>query len=167
VVLARGFVPCDVLFIAEAPGESEDIDGSVLVGPAGRLFDQILNTVLQVPDWRERGNHPRIGLTNLVACIPKEERHKGKISEPNKKHIEACGDRLREFYGMAKPKKVVCVGKLSEKWVPKILDVSIENTIGITHPAGILRMNIAQKGLAHQRVLIQLEDLFEELKEQQ
>lgn len=39
ICLARGDIPCDVLFIGEAPGQSEDATGLVFWGPAGDLLD--------------------------------------------------------------------------------------------------------------------------------
>lgn len=42
IVLSRGKVPCDVLFIGEGPGESEDVLGAPFVGPAGHLLDHII-----------------------------------------------------------------------------------------------------------------------------
>jgi len=178
VVLAKGKLPCDVLFIGEAPGASEDILGRPFVGPAGHLLDMAINSALRVEEWRKH-SPIRLGFTNLIACVPKEliyeELEDGepgdfigvgsKIPEPDKEYIEACAPRLQEFYEIASPTKVVCVGKLAEKWAPKILDVAIEDTIGVMHPAAILRMDISQKGLAYQRVVVQLEDLFDEFME--
>jgi uracil-DNA glycosylase family 4 len=46
VVLVRGSVPCDVLFIGEAPGQSEDVVGRPFVGPAGKLLDRIIEDAL-------------------------------------------------------------------------------------------------------------------------
>lgn len=42
IVLAKGRLPCDVLFVGEAPGESEDVIGLPFVGPAGRLLDEMI-----------------------------------------------------------------------------------------------------------------------------
>ena len=39
VVMARGKLPSPILFIGEAPGESENVVGLPFVGPAGRLLD--------------------------------------------------------------------------------------------------------------------------------
>jgi DNA polymerase len=40
-------VPCDVLFIGEAPGESEDAIGIPFIGPAGHLLGRIIDEALQ------------------------------------------------------------------------------------------------------------------------
>src|SRR4051812_28157858 len=59
-----GRLPCDVLFIGEAPGSSEDALGLPFVGPAGDLLDQI----------KQRALPPETScaFTNLVACYPRE-----------------------------------------------------------------------------------------------
>lgn len=45
VVLGRGGVPCDVLFVGEAPGPVEDINGSPFTGPSGHLLNSIIEEV--------------------------------------------------------------------------------------------------------------------------
>jgi len=46
VCLVRGTVPCDLLFVGEAPGSSEDVIGRPFVGPAGQLLDEICKRAL-------------------------------------------------------------------------------------------------------------------------
>jgi uracil-DNA glycosylase len=46
VVLARGSIPCDILFVGEAPGRSEDALGKPFVGPAGILLDEMIEDAL-------------------------------------------------------------------------------------------------------------------------
>lgn len=42
IVLAKGDVPCDLLIIGEAPGESENVTGLPFTGPAGHLLGKIV-----------------------------------------------------------------------------------------------------------------------------
>ena len=42
IVFARGTIPADVLFLGEAPGESENVTGVPFDGPAGNLLDAII-----------------------------------------------------------------------------------------------------------------------------
>lgn len=152
VVLLRGKTPCDILFIGEAPGVSEDVLGQPFVGPAGKLLDRMIS---------DAGLGPlRLAFTNLVACIPIDD--KGK-KEPKKDHIEACSSRLREICDITKPNIVVMVGKLSTKWVPKIINKLPLQKVSIIHPAAILRADVTQKGLAIQQTIVRLRDLAEEL----
>ena len=47
VCLARGSLPCDVLFTAEAPGESENVVGRPMVGPCLTLSASFATTESQ------------------------------------------------------------------------------------------------------------------------
>lgn len=177
VVLFRGQIPCDVLFIGEAPGASEDVIGSPFTGPAGHLLDDIVSKAMdkaghehdtgaQRPDggwyseWRPADL--RVGYTNLISCIPLDESG-SKVKEPPEESIKACEDRLEEILLICKPKLVVCVGKLPEKWLPKLFGSAQhvnDNMVTITHPAAILRMEGFQQGLATQQVVVTLRDAF-------
>jgi uracil-DNA glycosylase len=64
---------------------------------------------------------------------------------------------------MCAPKLIVNVGKLAEKWVPKILGATSFEYVSITHPAAIIQADVSQQGLAIQRCLVILEDALAEL----
>lgn len=153
VVLARGQVPCDVLFVGEAPGASEDVLGKPFVGPAGQLLDRI---VLQA----RGGSQVRIAFTNLISCIPLGE-DGNKTAEPSLEAINACRPRLDQFVTLCKPKAVVLVGKLAAKHFP---DQHLYLTTVITHPAAILRADIANRGLMIQNCIVAINDLIQEVE---
>ncbi len=151
IVLARGSLPCDVLFIGEAPGESENVLGKPFCGPAGHLLDTIIED--SIGEYRAK-----LAFTNLIACIPREEDGK-KLAQPPKESILACAPRVVDFAKIASPRLIVCVGKLSTEWVRKI---GIQGPlIDIVHPAAILRAPIQQKGLMSQRACVILRDGFD------
>ena len=159
IVLARGVIPTEVLLLGEAPGQSEDVLGRPFVGPAGDLLDEMIEEA-------ERMSRP-VGklFTNLVGCIPRDvERGSSyKLSEPPPESIEACSPRLQELVNLSKPTAIVMIGKLAQKWCPKLIDYDFEHSLDIIHPAAILRMDLSQRGLAEQRTTIQLRDLFEKV----
>ena len=150
VVLTRGMIPCDILFIGEAPGHSEDIVGTPFVGPAGRLMQQIIGRALD-------GQYD-YALTNLVACIPLGEDN-NKLQEPPEECIEACKERLEEFRDIAIPDVVIAVGKLAEEHLAGTADDAI------IHPAAMLRMDLAQKSLTIQRAIAIISDAVYEVLE--
>jgi len=154
VVLLKGKIPCDILFIGEAPGVSEDSLGKPFIGPAGHLLDRIIKESL--PETT------RLAFTNLVACIPVGE-DGNKLKEPDKKSIRECRERLDEVISLCQPSAIVCVGKLPAKYLKKedFPETEIET---ITHPASIIRMDVSQKGLAIQKAIIILQDLSEEIQ---
>ena len=150
VVLLRGRIPCDVLFVGEAPGAGEDATGRPFIGPAGRVLDRIIDESLQ-------GNFSH-ALTNLVGCIPIGEEG-SKTAEPPKESIVACAPRLIEITKMCKPRLVVLVGTLSKKFFP----LTDYPTTAIIHPAAIIRMDVSQQGLAVQRTIVQIQNAVEDL----
>lgn len=150
VVLSRGKIPSPILFIGEAPGESEDALGVPFCGPAGALLDHIIEQAIP--------SHLSYALTNLVACIPLGE-DGDKTAEPPKEAIEECSERLQEFLILCKPKLVVLVGKLAEKHA----DCGDIPSVGILHPAYILRSSITVRDLEVQNCILKISDALEDV----
>lgn len=182
VVLARGNVPCDILFIGEAPGESEDSLGRPFIGPAGKLLDRIIDRAvagaIHPGTFDENGDNVAIkwAFTNLVACIPRDEDGR-KTTEPDEAAIKACAPRLREFVRLCRPQLIVRVGKLAAKGVHGQADFSDDRVnyslpwipnnkflqfVDITHPAAILRANVTQQDLMVQRCVVDLKEAIAE-----
>ncbi len=113
VVLARGSLPCEVAFIGEAPGESEDFLGQPFMGPAGKLLDQIIERAVRYSQLPA----PTMAFSNLIACIPKNEDNRKRKGEPMPDELAACRPRLQEFFRLCQPhlKLIVCVGDISHK----------------------------------------------------
>lgn len=175
VVIMRGKMPCDVLFLGEAPGESEDAQGEPFVGPAGHLLDSII-------DWAVPVREPevRLAFTNLVGCYPvereeeedkegtKKKGKKAKAGEPDDEAIEACMPRVEEFVNrIARPKFIVCVGKLAKDWLePGIKgnhDVPREiPRVHVTHPSAMLRAPAEQKDMWVRQARIRIMKACEE-----
>jgi DNA polymerase len=96
VVFGEGPVPCDLMFIGEAPGEVEDQLARPFVGPAGKKLDEILAAVgIQ----REE-----VYITNTVKCRPPGNRL------PQKDEMEACWPYLEAQIYHLKPKIIVTLG---------------------------------------------------------
>jgi uracil-DNA glycosylase family 4 len=169
VVLCRGQVPCDVLFVGEAPGESEDTTGVPFVGPAGRVLDTVIEKALR--GVRARGCQPRLAFTNLVGCIPLEQREdgtRGKASEPLPEQVKQCGLRLREFVRLCDPKVIVCVGAQARDWLDPKRAGSIRldfsgRMLDVVHPAGILRAPEAKRGLLVQQSVVRIANAVERM----
>lgn len=161
VVLCRGELPCDILFIGEAPGESENTLGRPFVGPAGKLLDSIVEKAI--------GDTRRIAFTNLVGCIPREENAK-KASEPDGDAIQACSPRVIDLVKIGTPKLIVTVGALSSKWIGedargmkhRIRFNPEVPTVSIVHPAAILRASWAAQGMMIQKCVVQISQAVEE-----
>lgn len=147
VVLVRGKLPCEVLFIGEAPGQNEDVIGQPFVGPAGKLLDQIIADALE--------GKFSYALTNLVGCIPIGD-DGDKVAEPPEEAIRECAPRVADVYEMCQPQLIVGVGLLASKWIDRIIPHRDAKLVKVVHPAAILRMDVSQKGLAIQRTIMQI-----------
>lgn len=157
IVLARGTVPCDVLFVGEAPGASEDALGLPFVGPAGALLDQIIERALP--------KTVTYALTNLVCCFPRDAKARGE-NEPEIAEIKACRPRLQEFVQIASPKLVVCVGRLASDWIGHDAYGKVNGSpvVDIVHPAFILaRLPVAQKHMAVQKSIVVIRSAIENM----
>ncbi len=161
-VLYKGKLPCDVLFIGEAPGVSENTTGKPFTGRAGHLLDQIIHNATN-----HMNEPPRMGFMNLLACIPFDDEGQKKVKEPPPESIEACAPRVQELVDMACPKVVIFVGAVAEAWLdPKYAtNVTMPKALyeRIDHPAYILRQNIAQQGLLAQMAEVRVRNLIEDM----
>ena len=159
VAVGKGSIPADVLFVGEAPSYGDDSIGIPFIGPSGKLLDEMIAVAkkhTQPMEWD-------YALTNLLGCIPKDEEGR-KVHNPSKyarEVIKDCSPRLREFFDLVQPKLVFWVGKDSEKLGPRALGkerMSEVGVVSIMHPAAILQMHIAQRGLAFQRNWVNIRD---------
>lgn len=161
VCLYRGQIPCDVLFVGEAPGQSEDTKGVPFWGPAGDVLQQVIDNV--VPD------DVRWGMTNVVGCIPLDDEHLGKTKSggPPMSAIKVCSTRLVEIVRLAKPKVIICVGTVSYETLrvdckpaykvkgQRIIDVDEHiPRVHVMHPAAIMRVNKVHQSLLYQQLEI-------------
>ena len=99
IVLPYGKMDSGVVFIGEAPGENEDLQGKPFVGRAGKILD----------DAMEKAGISRseIIITNTVKCRPPNNR------EPTDEEMAACRPFLvSELKGR---KLVVGLGKTSSR----------------------------------------------------
>jgi DNA polymerase len=149
--------------IGEAPGESENIIGQPFVGPAGRKLDEIIEEAWSRLDIG--GKVPTYALTNLCACFPKEAKD-AKINEPTKQEILACRPRLEEFIALCRPRLVVAVGKLAEAYMPEegYILAAGATVVSIVHPAAIVRMPVAQQGMAVNKAVVTLVTAIESIQ---
>ncbi|MCB9498760.1 MAG: uracil-DNA glycosylase [Bacillales bacterium] len=100
-VIGNGDLNSSIMFIGEAPGRQEDMQGKAFVGESGILLDKMLASV-----GLDR-NH--IYMSNVVKCRPPENR------VPHKGEINACMDYLREQFLLMHPKIIVLLGSVAAK----------------------------------------------------
>ncbi|WP_274627210.1 UdgX family uracil-DNA binding protein [Arvimicrobium flavum] len=133
------------IFVGEQPGDQEDLAGKPFVGPAGRVFDSILDDA--------EIDRTKVYVTNAVKHFKFEPRGKRRIhSKPNAGEIQACRWWLDRELDLIKPDLVVALGataaqSLLGKSVPvtKHRGEVIEREDGLRvfitiHPSYILRI---------------------------
>lgn len=129
-IFYRGLLKIDLLFIEEAPGNSEDVIGFPFVGPAGRLLDRIVAAV-------QTQRPHRAGFSNVLACAPWQDGlgRDRLVRSPSLSEAKACRPRLQELVEIVKPKGLILVGASASKHVTwcKLPKASI------LHPAAMLR----------------------------
>lgn len=160
-VFYRGDIPCDILFIGEAPGKSEDKLGQPFVrgAPAGGLLQRIVNQ--SVP------KNYKVGFTNVVACIPRvpgEEK-----LEPEFEQITSCKPRLEEIIDIASPRLIIAVGRnakdaLEQGYLHSTRIPEGTMVAHVVHPAWIFRQSTAFQGVEIQRVCCTIRDAIHDLE---
>lgn len=89
----------EILFIGEAPGYYEDIQGKPFVGQAGKLLDNLLKEI-----GLER---KKVFITNIIKCRPPGNR------DPQPEEINTCIFYLLEQIKIIKPKVICTLGRFS------------------------------------------------------
>lgn len=149
-VLGRGSLPCDILFVGEAPGPSEDASGLPFVGRAGKTLETQLRAV------RKHVGPFRYFVANALACFP-EHPSENTFRPPTKEELDRCLPRLYEVLKQAKPKGVVFLGKVSESLHKKLLLPPFDSTpwVGAYHPSYVNRKG-GPRSLVGKRTLLGL-----------
>jgi DNA polymerase len=126
IVIGKGNLNADILFVGEAPGKNEDEQGLPFVGRAGKNLDELLAKVgLSLED---------IYVANILKCRPPENR------DPLPEEIRAHTPWLVEQIKQIKPKVICSLGNYSTKFFMSEGDVNImDKQPGITSVHGKVR----------------------------
>jgi len=142
VVFGVGNPNSDLMFIGEAPGRDEDLQGEPFVGRAGQLLTDILKAM--------KLTREEVYIANVIKCRPPENRN------PEPDELDACRPFLRRQVELIRPKVIVTLGRFA-------LQSLLEKSYAITsvrgqwleyngvkvmptyHPAYLLRNPAAKK----------------------
>ncbi len=127
IVIGKGNLNADILFVGEAPGRNEDEQGLPFVGAAGKNLDKLLaNVGLSLED---------IYVANILKCRPPENRD--PLPEEMKVHTLWLIEQIKEI----KPKVVCSLGNYATKFFLSGCDVGgMKNQPGITQVHGKVKM---------------------------
>jgi DNA polymerase len=101
VVFGVGAPDADLMFVGEAPGKNEDLQGVPFVGAAGRLLDTLMGEV--------GIDRHRSYIANVIKCRPPNNR------DPLPDEIDSCKGYLRSQIELIDPIVVVTLGNFATK----------------------------------------------------
>ena len=113
-VLGVGNRQADWMFIGEAPGVDEDVQGEPFVGRAG----QLLNAMLYAIGLRRE----EVYIANIIKCRPPNNRN------PTHEESTCCNPFLQQQIALIKPKLIIALGR-----------VAAQQLLATTEPIGQLR----------------------------
>ena len=108
-----------IMFIGEAPGYREDIEGKPFVGSAGEFLETLLSTA----------NLPRenVFIGNILKCRPPRNR------EPRSQEIEMCTPYIDKQIQIIKPRIIATLGRYATGYIFSKADLRFD---GITKAHG-------------------------------
>jgi DNA polymerase len=151
---ARGSDQARIMFIGEAPGRDEDLQGKPFVGRAGKLLDRMLSSIGLSED--------DVYITNIIYWRPPGNR------TPTPQEIESCAPFLARQIELLNPDIIVLLGgaaakavlgvsegimRLRGKWLVYPCAGRDIPTLATLHPAYLLR-NPEAKRLAWRDMLM-------------
>lgn len=144
-LLGRGHPRAQIALVGECPGDLEDQQGAVFVGPAGQLLDELLREALIEP--------PSVYLSNAVKHFQYTREGKLRLHKtPTYDQAVACKPWLDAELTLVRPRVLVCLGqtaaqsflgrgfRLTQQLGQGIAQPWFERMMATFHPAAVLRM---------------------------
>jgi uracil-DNA glycosylase len=108
IVFGVGNPAADLMFVGEAPGADEDIQGIPFVGRAGQLLTRIIEAIdLKRDD---------VYIANVIKCRPPGNRN------PEQDEVETCEPFLFRQIDVIRPKVIVALGTFAARTLLRTLD---------------------------------------------
>jgi len=143
LVFGEGNPDADILFIGEAPGFHENIQGKPFVGRAGKLLDAMIVGL----GWKRED----VYITNIVKRRPPENR------DPLPEEIEAYSPYLMRQVEIINPKIIATLGRFSMNFFFPEAKISRDQgkvfwwkerlIVPLYHPAAALRSTSVKEAL--------------------
>jgi len=136
IVFGVGNPNADLMFVGEAPGADEDLQGIPFVGRAGQLLTKIIEAIGLTRD--------QVYIANVIKCRPPENRN------PEPDEVDTCEPFLFQQIDTIQPKVIVALGTFAAKALLKtqdsisrlrgrVYDYRGAKLIPTFHPAFLLR----------------------------
>jgi DNA polymerase len=108
VVFGVGNPESDLMFVGEAPGADEDVQGVPFVGRAGQLLTKIIEAI----DLKRED----VYIANVIKCRPPQNRN------PEQDEVDTCEPFLFRQIDTIKPKVIVALGTFAARALLRTLD---------------------------------------------
>jgi DNA polymerase len=108
IVFGVGNPNADLMFVGEAPGRDEDLQGIPFVGRAGQKLTQIIEAIGLTRD--------QVYIANVIKCRPPENRN------PDPDEVETCEPFLFRQIDAIRPKVIVALGTFAARSLLKTND---------------------------------------------
>jgi DNA polymerase len=108
IVFGVGNPDAELMFVGEAPGADEDIQGFPFVGRAGQLLTKIIEAI----DLKRED----VYIANVIKCRPPGNRN------PDPDEVATCEPFLFQQIDIIKPKVIVALGKFGAQTLLRTLD---------------------------------------------
>ena len=108
IVFGVGNPDADLMFVGEAPGADEDVQGEPFVGRAG----QLLTRIIEAMGLRRE----EVYIANVIKCRPPGNRN------PEADEVEQCEPFLFRQIDTIKPKVIVALGKFAAQSLLRTTD---------------------------------------------
>ena len=108
IVFGVGNPEADLMFVGEAPGADEDVQGVPFVGRAGQLLTKIIEAIGM--------KREDVYIANVIKCRPPQNRN------PEPDEVDTCEPFLFQQIDAIKPKVIVALGKFGAQTLLRTLD---------------------------------------------
>jgi len=127
IVVGKGNLQADIMFIGEGPGKNEDEQGLPFVGASGKNLDKLLDQVgLSIKD---------VYIANILKCRPPENRD--PLPDEIRKHTPWLLKQIKDI----NPKVICSLGNYATKFFMSLGDVDkMKDQPGITQVHGKVQM---------------------------
>ena len=135
LVFGSGDPHARLMFIGEAPGKNEDLTGEPFVGAAGRLLDELLDSIGLA--------RSQVFIANMVKCRPPGNR------DPEELEIGTCSPFLARQIDLVDPVVIATLGRFATHFVlqtsvpitalrGRLYRVNDRRVVPVFHPAAAL-----------------------------
>jgi len=108
IVFGVGSAEAELMFVGEAPGHDEDVQGIPFVGRAGQLLTKIIEAIGLTRD--------EVYIANVIKCRPPDNRN------PEQDEVETCEPFLFQQIEIIKPAVIVALGTFAARTLLHTLD---------------------------------------------